>query len=109
MKNGHCRRSLFSICRQLLVEASTFLRRVQREKLAVTASATFIEQNVDAVECTPLSVSPVHGPSLPDKGISARYVILSIPLPATIMSRDEIASGDATSLRSNFSGAFVDL
>lgn len=31
----------------------------------------------------------------PDKGISGRYVILSIPLPAVIMSRGEIANDDA--------------
>lgn len=46
-------------------------------KLAVTGSATFIEQNTDAARMQRAA----------DKGISARYVILSIPLPDVIMSR----------------------
>lgn len=46
-------------------------------KLAVTGLATFIEQNTDAAGMQRAA----------DKGISARYVILSIPLPDVIMSR----------------------
>lgn len=56
------------------------------------------------------AATPVHGPRHPpDKGISARYVILSIPLPAVIMSHGEIANDGVRSEAISNDGAFADL